>query len=122
MTTSSQFVNAPKFTFTTSAEYSTRVGELGRLTGHVDYVRKSRIEYDYSNSPLVAQSPYGLLNARLTWQPVNPRLSLYAFGTNLTDTHYATGGIDDGPGGSLGEVVKLMGAPREWGLGATYRF
>lgn len=122
VTTSSQFVNAPKFTFTTSAEYTTRVGDLGRLTAHVDYVHKSRIEYDYGNSPLVAQSPYGLLNARLTWQPVDPCLSLYAFGTNLTDTHYATGGIDDGPGGSLGEVVKLMGAPREWGLGASWRF
>lgn len=122
VTTSSQFVNAPKFTFTTSAEYTTRVGDLGRLTAHVDYVHKSRIEYDYGNSPLVAQSPYGLLNARLTWQPVDPRHSLYAFGTNLTDTHYATGGIDDGPGGSLGEVVKLMGAPREWGLGASWRF
>lgn len=122
VTTSSQFVNAPKFTFTTSAEYTTRVGDFGRLTAHVDYVHKSRIEYDYGNSPLVAQSPYGLLNARLTWQPVDPRHSLYAFGTNLTDTHYATGGIDDGPGGSLGEVVKLMGAPREWGLGASWRF
>ena len=122
VTTSSQFVNAPKYTFTTSAEYSTGLGAAGRLTGRIDYIHKSRIEYDYSNSALVAQAPYGLLNARVTWQPTDPRLSLFAFGTNLTDTHYATGGIDDGPGGSLGEVVKLMGPPREWGLGATWRF
>ncbi len=122
VTTSSRFVNAPRYTFTSSVEYSAGLGAMGRVTWHVDYVHKSRIEYDYSNSPLVAQSPYGLLNARLTWQPADKRLSLFAFGTNLTDTHYATGGIDDGPGGSLGEVVKLMGAPREWGAGATYRF
>jgi iron complex outermembrane receptor protein len=122
VTTSSQFVNAPRFTFTASAEYETGIGALGHLTGRIDYVHKSRIQYDYSNSALVAQAPYGLLNARLTWQPIDRRLSLFAFGTNLTDTHYATGGIDDGAGGSLGEVVKLMGAPREWGLGATWRF
>ncbi|MDY0749021.1 TonB-dependent receptor [Paucibacter sp. R3-3] len=122
VTTASDFVNAPRYTFTSSAEYSTEAGAMGYLTARIDYVHKSRIEYDYSNSPLVAQAPYGLLNARLTWHPADKRFSLFAFGTNLTGTHYATGGIDDGAGGSLGEVVKLMGAPREWGLGASYRF
>jgi len=120
VTTESQFVNAPRNTVTAGAEYSKTLKRVGQLTGRVDYIHKSRIQYDYGNSPLVAQDPYGLLNARITWQPPHSRMSYYAFGTNLTDTHYAVGGLDDGPGGSLGEVVKLMGAPREWGLGATF--
>jgi len=49
-------------------------------------------------------------------------VSVYLFGTNLTDTHYALGGLDDGPNGGLGEVIKLMGPPRQWGLGAQYGF
>jgi hypothetical protein len=56
--------------------------------------------------------------ARLTWQPHGSPLSLFLFGTNLTGVHYAVGGIDDGPTGSIGEVLKLMGPPREWGVGA----
>lgn len=122
VTTSSRFVNAPRVTMTLSAEYAAGLGGLGHLVAHADYVHKSRIDYDYGNSPLVAQAPYALLNARLTWQAAQRHLSLFAFGTNLTDTHFATGGIDDGAGGSLGEVVKLMGAPREWGIGAEFRF
>jgi iron complex outermembrane receptor protein len=121
VTTGDEFVNAPKFTLTVSAEYAAALGDRGQLVGHVDFIHKSEIQYDYGNSPLVAQPPYGLLNARLSWDRVDHRLSVYLFGTNLTDTHYAVGGIDDGPTGSLGEVVKLMGPPREWGVGARYR-
>ncbi len=59
---------------------------------------------------------------KLPWQPRESRLSFFLFGTNLTNVHYAVGGLDDGPGGSLGDVVKLMDPPREWGLGGQYRF
>jgi hypothetical protein len=90
------------------------------VSGRVDYIHKSTIQYDYGNSPLVQQAPYGLLNARLTWQPRHSRLSVFFFGTNLTNSHYALGGLDDGPNGGLGEVLKLMGAPRACGLGAHF--
>jgi iron complex outermembrane receptor protein len=122
VTTDSKFVNAPKFTFTGSAEQSFALGRVGRFVGRVDYSHKSRIEYDYGNSPLVAQDPYGLWNAKFTWQPRGSPLSIFLFGTNLANTHFAVGGIDDAPGGSLGEVIKLMGPPRQWGLGARYHF
>ena len=122
VTTSSQFVNSPKYTFTVGAEYSSTLRRAAQFTGRVDYVRKTKIEYDYGNSPLVAQAPYGLLNARVSWQKPEGRLSIFCFGKNLANSHYAVGGLDDGPGGSLGEVVKLMGSPREWGLGMQYRF
>jgi iron complex outermembrane recepter protein len=118
VTTDSQFVNTPKYTVTTAADYSRTLGTAGQLAVRVDYIHKSRIHYDYGNSPLIAQDPYGLLNARLTWQPHGSPLSLFLFGTNLTGVHYAVGGIDDGPTGSIGEVLKLMGPPREWGVGA----
>jgi iron complex outermembrane receptor protein len=122
VTTDSQFVDAPKVTVMAGAAYPVALGNAGQLLGRVDYIHKSTIQYDYGNSPLIAQDPYSLLNARLTWQTPNPRVTLFLFGTNLTDTHYAVGGIDDSPTGSLGEVVKLMGPPRQWGLGAGYRF
>jgi iron complex outermembrane receptor protein len=122
VTTNSQFVNAPKYTVTAGTTYLANVRKAGQMTASISYIHKSRIQYDYSNSPLVAQAPYGLWDAKLTWQPPRSRVSIFLFGTNLTDTHYAVGGLDDGPNGSLGEVVKLMGPPREWGVGGQYRF
>jgi iron complex outermembrane receptor protein len=120
VTTESQFVNAPRNTFTVGADYVAGMRKVGQVAGHIEGIHKSTVQYDYGNSPLVAQAPYGLLNARVTWQPPESRVSFFLFGTNLTDTHYAVGGLDDGPGGSLGEVVKLMGPPREWGMGAAF--
>ena len=122
VTTHSQFVNAPKYTSVAGAEYSASLRHAALLTGRIDYIHKTRVQYDYGNSPLVSQAPYGLWNARLTWQKPESRFSFFGFGTDLMNTHYAVGGLDDGPGGSIGEVVKLMGSPREWGLGGQYRF
>jgi len=122
VTTDSEFVNAPKLTVTAGAEYPVAAGRMGSIVGRVDCIHKSRIQYDYGNSPLIAQDPLGLVNARVTWQPHDSPLSVFLFGTNLGDVHYAVGGIDDSPTGSLGEVVKLMGPPRMWGAGVQYRF
>jgi iron complex outermembrane receptor protein len=122
VTTDSEFINTPNVTTTVSAEYSTTLGNTAQWVSHIDYIHKSAIQYDSGNSPLVAQDPYGLLNARLTLALRNSGLSFFLFGTNLTNSHYALGGIDDGAGGSLGEVIKLMGPPRQWGFGAQYQF
>jgi iron complex outermembrane receptor protein len=122
VSTSSQFVDAPRITATVATEYLIPWGGSRQWVGRLDYIHKSTIQYDYGNSPLVAQRPYGLANARLTLNMADSRAAIFAFVTNLTDVHYAVGGLDDGPNGSLGEVVKLMGAPREWGIGAHYRF
>jgi hypothetical protein len=42
-----------------SADYLATLRRVGQLTGHIDYIHKSTIQYDYSNSALVAQAPYG---------------------------------------------------------------
>lgn len=121
VTTRSEFVDAPGTALSLAAQYAVNIGSA-TVTAHVDYSHKSTIQYDYGNSSLVDQRPYGLLNARLTADLANTNLSLFVFGTNLSDEHYAIGGHDDGSGGSLGLVVQQMGAPREFGLGARYRF
>jgi hypothetical protein len=48
--------------------YLATLKNTGQLTARVDYVHKIRIQYDYGNSPLVVQCPYGLLNTRLSWR------------------------------------------------------
>jgi iron complex outermembrane receptor protein len=122
VTTASQFVDAPKVTITAAIDYSIPLRDRQRVDTHVDFIHKSTTQFDYGNSPLVAQRPYGLVNARLKWELREGQLSLFVFGSNLTDAHYAVGGLDDGAGGSLGEVIQEMGPPREWGVGGVYRY
>ncbi len=122
MTTGDAFINTPKVTAGVAVEYVTPLTAQWDVTGRVDYLHKSRIQYDYANSPFVSQVSYGLLNARLIFEVRNTGLSLSVFGTNLTNQVYANGGHDDGPRGSLGFVVEQMGAPREWGASVQYKF
>jgi iron complex outermembrane receptor protein len=122
MTLNDAFINTPKFTFNLAAEYGLLLTDRFDLTGRADYIHKSRIQYDYGNSPLVDQAPFGLLNARLALEDKNLGLTYSIFGTNLTNTVYALGGHDDGVGGSLGFVLKQIAPPREWGASVAYRF
>jgi iron complex outermembrane recepter protein len=122
VTTNDEFVNTPKVTTDAGVEYTAPVWKDDELVTRLDYVHKTTIQYDYGNSPLVAQPGFGLLNARLTLQTMDSHLSWSLFGTNVTNVHYAVGGHDDGAGGSLGFVIKQMGPPREWGITGRYRF
>jgi iron complex outermembrane receptor protein len=122
VTRSDEFVDTPKTSFTVAAQYSTQLTQRYELAGRIDYTHKSWVEYDYSNSPLVAQKPYGLLDAKLTLNIQGTGLSFSVVGTNLTNTVYAVGGHDDGPAGSLGFVLDQLGPPREWGASLEYRF
>lgn len=122
MTLDDEFINTPKTTYNLAAEYSVPLAADYDATGRLDYIHKSKIEYDYGNSPLVSQSAFGLLNARLTLDARKYGLSLSVFGTNLTNKVYAVGGHDDGVQGSLGFVLQQMAPPREWGVSAEYKF
>jgi iron complex outermembrane recepter protein len=122
--TNSQFVNTPKVSFSLGAEYTTHVTQAIDATGRIDYSHKTTINYDPTNSPLLRQSPYGLLDARLTFEYVPSKISLAIFGTNLTNKHYIVGGYDDAdtPTTGLGVAFQDMAPPREWGVTAEIRF
>ncbi len=63
ITTRSQFVNTPKVSFSLGAEYTKQVGRYLRHR-QLDYAHKTTINYDATNSPLLRQVAYGLLDAR----------------------------------------------------------
>jgi iron complex outermembrane receptor protein len=122
MTLNDRFINTPKTTIDFAAEYAVPLGADYEVSGRLDYIQKSRIEYDYGNSPLVSQPAFSLLNARLRLDANRYGLSVSVFGTNLSNKVYAEGGHDDGVNGSLGFVLQQMAPPREWGVSAEYRF
>jgi iron complex outermembrane receptor protein len=119
-----EFVNTPKVSLTLAAEYTRRLTDAIDLTSRIDYAHKSEIQYWVTNSAYLRQEPYGLLNARLTFEHAPSQVSLSVFGINLTDEHYIVGGFDDltVPNPGLGFVIANMGRPREFGASVQVRF
>jgi outer membrane receptor protein involved in Fe transport len=66
------------------------------------------------------QKAYGTADMRLSWQASRLPLTLSAFVTNLTKTHYVIQA--GGPADGLGLPTFVAGAPRFIGAGASYRF
>ncbi len=113
-----KFPKTPKWTVALSGQYATPIKDWGELIGRLDYVHKTRIEHRTVNDPLNSQAPYGLLNARLTFD-TSGSWSISAFITNLTDKNYLAAGQTIG---ALGYSRVQYAAPRQWGLSLDYRF
>jgi iron complex outermembrane receptor protein len=124
VTLHSQFPYTPKVSLTLGAEYTMPLSGARSATGRIDYAYKSTIYYNLTDSPYLRQSPYGLLNARLTFEYQQRGLSFSVFATNLTNKHYFTGGYDDAdiPTPGLGFAFVDMAPPREFGVSAQVRF
>jgi iron complex outermembrane recepter protein len=70
---------------------------------------------DGSNKP---EPAYGVLNARVVYEPARGRWQVSAFGTNLTDEWYINGGID--VGFHQGYDFATVGRRRELGVGVRF--
>ncbi|WP_380875946.1 TonB-dependent receptor [Sphingomonas sp. DBB INV C78] len=112
------FVEAPKHTLTTSAEYHFPEMSIGQLSASVDYFMQSKKSTSTAD-PRYIIGDYGLLNARLTLSDIpvgfgNWRLS--AFGKNLTDKEYYVAHFNGGL------PAAIFGEPRTYGLELTFEY
>ena len=85
-----------------------------------EYERAPNNEFQ-SKSPDGSRDPepaYGLLNARIVYQPANRAWQVALFGTNLTNEWYVNGGFDTAL--FWGYDFGTIGRPRE--IGASVRF
>ena len=90
----------------------------GNLLFHIDGNYYSKQYYDPNNHEQAAQKPYGLINARLSFQTLQARgFSTGIWVRNLADREYETYGLY-GPG--LDQA--LAGEPRTYGADISYRF
>jgi iron complex outermembrane receptor protein len=72
---------------------------------------------DGSDKP---EPAYGVLNARVIYEPADGNWQLSVFGTNLTNEWYVNGGID--ARGLTGYDFGTIGRPREVGVGLRFVF
>jgi iron complex outermembrane recepter protein len=113
----------PKFTSAVGVQYGWPLAG-GSLTPRLDWTYQSKIYFVTNNGCFTettdagcgtgAQGGYGVLNARLTWQPAGKKWELAAWGRNLTDTEYFYGKLS---------LISFFGReqgnpapPLEWGL------
>ena len=61
-----------------------------------------------------------MLNARITFESANQAWQIAAYGTNLTDERYITGGV--GGAGAIGFDEVQYGRPLEYGVSVRYSF
>jgi iron complex outermembrane recepter protein len=120
VTTSSPFLDTPKWTGRFSAQYAFDLTQNLQLMAHTDWVYRSLVYFALPITPYVIQGGYSTLDARLTLRSIQNDWSIAAFGTNLTDKRYVTTSTDYTA--VLGFATAFFAPPREWGVTLEYRF
>ncbi len=111
---------APKFSAEAIIEYAVAMPNDDQVKAQTSLSYRSRQFFDVRNDPLLVQTSYWLLNARVAYQTRDGRWEFAGFGKNLTATQYLNYAINlSSPFGLLEEVV---GAPRSGGVEVTYRY
>ncbi|HVW69496.1 MAG TPA: TonB-dependent receptor, partial [Steroidobacteraceae bacterium] len=111
--------NSPRASAMLGADWDFLKLDRTRYHLHVDGNYWSKQYFELVNEDRIAQSPYGLLNARLSLLAVDDKLEIGAWGRNLTDHFYLTNAIDFQ---SLGYDYRHRGIPRMFGIDAAYHF
>lgn len=123
ITLDSKFPRAPSSSYVLGAEATIPIG-AGNIFARLDWGWKDSYWYTDTDSTAgdITQESYGLLNARISYQPDNSNWRLTVFGTNLTDKEYGLGGLDLRKGTPIGMAQIEPGRPQEFGGTIEYRF
>lgn len=116
---SAKLPETPKLSLSGSVEQTFELTR-GKIIARLDATYRSKTYKEANNVEAVAQRPYGLLNARISYTLPNDNVTFAAYATNLTDKRYLVSGIDVASTFSLYEAY--YGRPREFGGEVSYRF
>jgi outer membrane receptor protein involved in Fe transport len=117
---------APETSYSLGVRYRLPLGSGAELLmvgnyGWMDEYQRAAPNAEQAKNPDGSNKPepaYGILNARIIWQPGRGDWQAHVFGTNLTDEWYVNGGNDFGF--LLGFDRATVGRPREIGVGFEY--
>ena len=106
------FAYAPDKSYAVAAQYTANLRNSGRIIARVDYGWMD----DYQRSREIrfqsTQEAFGLLGARLAYEPASRDWRLALFGTNLSDEKYLNSGMVSG---AFSVDAATVGRPRELG-------
>ena len=106
------FAYAPETSYSIGAQYTANLNNAGRLTARVDYGWMD----DYQRSREIrfqsTQEAFGLVGARVVYDPPSENWRLSVFGTNLSNEKYLNSGMVSG---AFSVDAATVGRPREVG-------
>lgn len=111
-------VNSPEFTFNGDVSYSLSVGDYD-VTADVNANWRDSQYLETSNKPAIEEDPYWLVNASLNVGPSDGAWHAGLWVKNLTKSAYRTY-TNDLVG--FGWLLNLYGAPRTYGVSASFKF
>ncbi len=111
--------NAPRWSGNAMARYTVPVAS-GRLSFQVDGTYLSRFWFNLGDAPSVAQSAFGVGNARISFTPASGRVEVGVSVENVADKHYAVMGFDNT--GVNGLAQRYPGMPRWFKAHVNYKF
>jgi iron complex outermembrane receptor protein len=109
---------APKLTATLALDWQAPISSALRLALHADGSYAAKQYFDIFNTDRLANDAYALVNARVALQSADTRWEVAAWGKNLADEFYFTYGLET----SFGFDYFHLGAPRSYGVEASWRF
>jgi iron complex outermembrane receptor protein len=110
---------APEKTANVSVRYELPVGAAGTLSAGAGYSYRSDTYSTPSNTAISYLPSYGLVDARIAYQPASSFWDVAVYGTNLSNKRYLNS-VGDASGVGLAQL--LYGRPREVGATINVRF
>jgi iron complex outermembrane receptor protein len=107
------FAYAPELSYSIGVQHTASLASSGRLISRLDYGWMDDYERSREIRFQATQEAFGLLNARLAYEPPAQDWRLSVFGTNLTDEKYLNSGMVSG---AFSVDAATVGRPREVGV------
>ena len=114
-----QLPTAPRFSASGGVDIDLMDNGHGKVVVGADTSYVSRQYFELFNEDILAQAPYALVNARLSYRTSDGRYGVSAWAKNLTDKFYRTAAID---ATGLGFLYFHIGEPRTYGLTLDAKF
>jgi len=125
--TGNQFVRSPHVSLNVGGTYTIPLARAGHIDLEAD-ARYASLQYyfvtpqDAVNRPALAQRPYTIANARITYTTPSEKVSVSGYVNNLLDTHYYNHSLPAYNGSTVTGDVVNWADPRTFGVSALYRF
>jgi iron complex outermembrane receptor protein len=129
-----EFAQAPDLTYNIGLQHVADIRNGGRITSRVDYAYSDQfwrslpfLRMDWYGAQYGGPVPdnydesgdWGVVNARVAYQPASGEWSVALFGTNLTDEYMLNSGFFHG---IWGYNFATVGRPREVGMSFNFNF
>ena len=113
------FAYAPELSYAIGVQHTASLARSGRLVSRLDYGWMDDYERSREIRFQATQEAFGLVNARVAYEPPDQAWRLSVFGTNLTDEKYLNSGMVSG---AFSVDAATVGRPREVGVALQVNF